>query len=103
LRVRDVIDGLCPVDDRSELTHGQVVEALVANRLTSPEPLVRVRDWPVGYAAEDVSGLRAEQLNDERVGRALDAIAPTARGGRRNSRSGGSYGGSTATRGCDRR
>lgn len=76
LRIRDVIDGLCPVDDRSELTHGQVVEALVANRLTSPEPLVRVQDWAVGYAVEEVFGLRAEQLNDDRVGRALDAIAP---------------------------
>jgi transposase len=76
LRIRDVIDGLCPVDDRSELTHGQVIEALVANRLTSPEPLVRVRDWAAGYAVEEVFGLRAEQLNDDRVGRALDAIAP---------------------------
>jgi transposase len=76
LRIRDVIDGLCPVDDRSELTHGQVIEALVANRLTSPEPLVRVRDWAGGYAVEEVFGLRAEQLNDDRVGRALDAIAP---------------------------
>ncbi len=76
LRIRDVIDGLCPVDDRSELTHGQVIEALVANRLTSPEPLVRVRDWAGGYAVEEVFGLRPEQLNDDRVGRALDAIAP---------------------------
>jgi hypothetical protein len=75
LRVRDVIDGLCPVDDRSELTHGQIIEALVANRLTSPEPLVRVRDWARGHAVEEVFGLRAEQLNDDRVGRALDAIA----------------------------
>ena len=76
LRIRDVIDGLCPVDDRSELTHGQVIEALVANRLTSPEPLVRVRDWAGGYAVEEVFGLRPQQLNDDRVGRALDAIAP---------------------------
>jgi transposase len=76
LRIRDVVDGLCPVDDRSELTHGQVIEALVANRLTSPEPLVRVPDWAVGYAVEEVFGLRPEQLNDDRVGRALDAIAP---------------------------
>jgi Domain of unknown function (DUF4277)/Transposase DDE domain len=76
LRIREVIDGLCPVDDRSELTHGQVIEALVANRLTSPEPLVRVRDWAGGYAVEEVFGLRAEQLNDDRVGRALDAVAP---------------------------
>jgi transposase len=75
LRIRDVIDGLCPVDDRSELTHGQVIEALVANRLTSPEPLVRVQDWAGGYAVEEVFGVRPEQLNDDRVGRALDAIA----------------------------
>lgn len=76
LRIRDVIDGLCPVDDRSDLTHGQVIEALVANRLTSPEPLVRVQDWAGGYAVEEVFGIRPEQLNDDRVGRALDAIAP---------------------------
>lgn len=76
LRIRDVVDGLCPVDDRSELTHGQVIEALVGNRLTSPEPLVRVRDWAGGYAVEEVFGVRPEQLNDDRVGRALDAIAP---------------------------
>jgi transposase len=76
LRIRDVIDGLCPVDDRSELTHGQVIEALVANRLTSPEPLVRVQGWAGGYAVEEVFGIRPEQLNDDRVGRALDAIAP---------------------------
>ncbi|WP_406067849.1 IS1634 family transposase [Micromonospora sp. NBC_01638] len=75
LRIRDVIDGLCPVDDRSELTHGQVIEALVANRLTSPEPLVRVQDWAGGYAVEEVFGVRPQQLNDDRVGRALDAIA----------------------------
>ncbi|MCW3838575.1 IS1634 family transposase [Micromonospora yasonensis] len=75
LRIRDIIDGLCLVDDRSELTHGQVIEALVANRLTSPEPLVRVQDWAGGYAVEEVFGVRPEQLNDDRVGRALDAIA----------------------------
>lgn len=71
LRIRDVIDGLCPVDDRSELTHGKVIEALVANRLTSPEPLVRVQDWAGGYAVEEVFGVRPEQLNDDRVGRAV--------------------------------
>jgi transposase len=76
LRIRDVIDGLCPVDDRSPLTHGQVIEALVANRLTSPEPLVRVQGWAAGCAVEEVFGLRPEQLNDDRVGRALEAIAP---------------------------
>jgi hypothetical protein len=76
LKIRDVIDGLCPVDDRSELTHGQVIEALIANRLTSPSPLVHVPVWASGYAVDEVFGMRPGQLNDDRVGRALDAIAP---------------------------
>jgi hypothetical protein len=76
LRIRDIIDTGCPVDDRSDLTHGQVIEALVANRLTSPSPLVHVPVWACDYAVEEVFGIRPEQLNDDRVGRALDAIAP---------------------------
>ncbi|MBM0238004.1 IS1634 family transposase [Micromonospora sp. ATA32] len=64
------------MDDRSEFTHGQVVEVLIANRLTSPAPLVRVQSWAADCAAEEVFGVPAERLNDDRVGRALDAIAP---------------------------
>lgn len=40
-----IIDRACPVRDVAILTHGQVIEALVANRLTSPVRLVRVTDW----------------------------------------------------------
>jgi hypothetical protein len=43
LRIRDIVDDACPVRDLAELTHGQVIEALVANRLTSPSPLVHVQ------------------------------------------------------------
>jgi len=76
LRIRELIDVECPVDDRNDLTHGQVIEVLVANRLTSPSPLVHVEEWAREWAVEEVFGIRAEQLNDDRVGRALDAIAP---------------------------
>jgi len=76
LRIREVIDGLCPVDDRSELTHGQVIEVLIANRLTSPSPLVHIPVWASDYAVDEVFGVGPRQLNDDRVGRALDAIAP---------------------------
>jgi hypothetical protein len=76
LKIREVIDGLCRVDDRSELTHGQVIEALVANRLTSPSPLVHIPVWAAEYAVHEVFGIGPGQLNDDRVGRALDAIAP---------------------------
>ncbi|MEQ4722469.1 DUF4277 domain-containing protein [Nonomuraea sp. B19D2] len=40
LRIRVLVDAACPVRDVAELTHGQVIEVLVANRLTSPAPLV---------------------------------------------------------------
>jgi transposase len=76
LKIRDIVDDACPVRDLAELTHGQVIEALVANRLTAPSPLVhvqsRARDWAVGEALGVEPGL----LNDDRIGRALDAIAP---------------------------
>lgn len=71
-----IIDRACPGRDLGYLSHGQVIEALVANRLTSPTPLVRVADWARGYAVAEVFGIDPALLNDDRIGRALDAIAP---------------------------
>lgn len=76
LGIADSIDRLCPVRDVAIATHGQVIEALVANRLTSPAPLLRVQDWARDWAVREVFGVAAETLNDDRLGRALDAIAP---------------------------
>jgi transposase len=76
LKIRDIIDAACPVRDVAELTHGQVIEALVANRLTSPTPLVHVRSWARDWAVGEALGVDPELLNDDRIGRALDAIAP---------------------------
>jgi len=75
LGIAATVDGLCPVRDVAIATHGEVIEALVANRLTSPAPLVRVEDWARAWAVSEVFGVAAEALNDDRVGRALDAIA----------------------------
>ncbi|MGH9280342.1 MAG: IS1634 family transposase [Acidimicrobiales bacterium] len=76
LDVAGTIDRLCPVRDVAVATHGQVITALIANRLTSPAPLVHVEDWGRAFAVPEVFGIAAEALNDDRVGRALDAIAP---------------------------
>ena len=61
-------------------THGQVIEALVANRLTSPQPLCHVEDWAREWAVAEVFGVGPDALNDDRVGRALDAVAPVLAG-----------------------
>jgi len=76
LNVAGIIDELCPIRDVALATHGQVVEAMIANRLTSPTPLVRVIDWARAWAVEHCFGIAPEVLNDDRLGRALDAIAP---------------------------
>ncbi|MCA2230451.1 DUF4277 domain-containing protein [Nonomuraea aurantiaca] len=76
LRIRELVDTVCPVRDVAELTHGQVIEALVANRLTAPSPLVHVRDWARAWAVGEAFGVDPELLNDDRIGRALDAITP---------------------------
>ena len=76
LDLKGIVDRACPVREVATLTHGQVIEALVANRLTSPTPLRRVEDWARSWAVTEVFGIVPEALNDDRVGRALDAIAP---------------------------
>ncbi|MFI5820222.1 IS1634 family transposase [Streptomyces rishiriensis] len=76
LDVAGTVDRLCPGRDIAHLTHGQVIEALVANRLTAPTPLWRVERWAGEWAVEEVFGIEPELLNDDRLGRALDAIAP---------------------------
>jgi transposase len=76
LNVAAIIDELCPIRDVALATHGQVVEAMIANRLTSPTPLVRVIDWARAWAVEHCFGISPQFLNDDRLGRTLDAIAP---------------------------
>ena len=76
LDIAGTIDRLCPLRDVAIASHGQVIEALVANRLTSPAPMVHVEDWARAFAVPEVFGVDAATLNDDRIGRALDAIAP---------------------------
>jgi len=76
LDLAGIIDRAAPIRELADLTHGQVIETLIANRLTSPAPLVKVGDWARDWAVADVFGIDPGLLNDDRIGRALDAIAP---------------------------
>ncbi|WP_329443935.1 IS1634 family transposase (plasmid) [Streptomyces sp. NBC_01426] len=80
LDVAGTVDRACPIGERALSTHGQIVEALIANRLTSPLPLQHVAHWARDWAVEEVLGLSADILNDDRLARALDAIAPNLEG-----------------------
>jgi transposase len=70
-----IVDRACPMRGRSRLTHGEVIAALVANRLTAPRPLYDVVGWAESYASHDWLGVPAALLNDDRLGRALDAMS----------------------------
>ena len=76
LRIAEIVDELCPVRPVAWISHGEVIEALVANRLTAPAPLVRVEEWATAMAVEEAYGISPYLLNDDRIARALDAIAP---------------------------
>ncbi len=76
LDISGVIDDLVPIRDVAAVTAGQAVEAMICNRLTSPAPLVHVQDWARSWAVPEVLGIPALALNDDKLGRTLDAIAP---------------------------
>lgn len=72
----EIIDTLVPCDPQQKVSHGQVVELLVANRLTSPTPLYGVEQWAEDIDSKKLYGGAAEEFNDDRLGRTLDALAP---------------------------
>jgi Domain of unknown function (DUF4277) len=76
LDIAGIIDRACPIRDTALASHGQVIEVLIANRLTRPQAMVAVADWARDWAVEEVYGIPADVLNDDRLGRAMDAIAP---------------------------
>lgn len=70
-----LVDQVAPMRGRSLLTHGEVIAVLVANRLACPSPLYDVASWASSAAIAELFGVPAGLLNDDRLGRALDAVA----------------------------
>lgn len=73
-----IIDRQTPQRGRAELTTGEVIAALVANRLCAPAPLYDIAAWGSGSALQELLGVPGMLLNDDRLGRALEAFAPVA-------------------------
>jgi transposase len=75
--IRKIVDEYCPMErDVDGITNGQAIEVLVLNRLTSPTPLVHVEEWARQYALQEICGISPDEVNDDRLGRALDAVNP---------------------------
>jgi transposase len=69
----DMVDQTVPWE--GDVPLGTLVEVLVTNRLLNPKALYAVGDWAAQAAVTDYYGLTAEQLNDDRLGRALERLA----------------------------
>lgn len=74
LDVEAVIDKYCPT--QAEVNIGTVIVILCLNRLTVPQPLSGIADWAAKTVIEELTGVPARKLNDDRLARALDAIYP---------------------------
>jgi transposase len=76
LDLANTIDGLIPWE--GDVPLGTLVEILIANRLLQPKALFRVGQWAQTAAVTDYYNLTADQLNDDRLGRALERLAEHA-------------------------
>jgi transposase len=74
----DLVDRRLSQRGRAQLSCGEVVAALVANRLAAPAPLYDVAGWASSAAMAEVLEIPGMLLNDDRLGRALEALAPVA-------------------------
>ncbi|MGH3032744.1 MAG: IS1634 family transposase, partial [Gaiellaceae bacterium] len=72
------VDRLVPQRGRHKLSAGEVVVALIASRLASPSPLYDVAGWASGAAISELFGIPHQLLNDDRLGRCLEALRPHA-------------------------
>jgi len=77
LGIIEVVDRLCPMHHRGPLTHGQVLEMLVLHILQDPDrkPLYKLEQWAADHHVNQLYDCEPEAFNDDRVGRALEAVA----------------------------
>ncbi|MDP9133991.1 MAG: IS1634 family transposase [Actinomycetota bacterium] len=69
------VDRALPQRGRQQLSAGEVCAALIASRLCSPSPLYDVAGWASGTALQELLGIPPALLNDDRLGRGLEALA----------------------------
>jgi Domain of unknown function (DUF4277)/Transposase DDE domain len=69
------VDRALPQRGRQQLSVGEAVAALCCSRLCSPSPLYDIAGWASGAALQELFGIPAALLNDDRLGRSLEILA----------------------------
>jgi Domain of unknown function (DUF4277)/Transposase DDE domain len=78
LGVARIVDEVIPRRGRALAGHGEITAVLAASRLCSPAPLYDIAGWASSAAVAELLGIPAALLNDDRLGRSLEALAPVA-------------------------
>jgi transposase len=73
--IKEIVDGYAPMERERGITNGDAIEVMVLNRLTSPTPLYSVEEWARVHALEEAFGIAPDEVNYDRLARALDAIS----------------------------
>jgi uncharacterized protein DUF4277 len=74
LDIAPIIDRHLPPDPQLAFSHGRVLRLLLAARLCQPTALINIPAWAERTGADLLWDLPADCLNDDRLGRALDAF-----------------------------
>jgi len=74
MNVMGIINQHLPADPQAEFDYGTTLSLLIAARLYSPMALSNVADWASDTGADILWSIPPEKLNDDRLGRALDAF-----------------------------
>jgi hypothetical protein len=74
LDIAPIIDRHLPPDPQLAFSHGRILSLLLAARLCQPTALINVPAWAERTGADLLWDIPAQSLNDDRLGRALDAF-----------------------------
>lgn len=74
MNVRDIINQHLPADPQAEFDHGTTLSLLMAARLYNPVALSNVAEWAEESGADLLWNMPPEKINDDRLGRSLDAL-----------------------------
>ena len=69
-----IIDRHLPPDPQLAFSHGRILRLLLAARLCEPTALINIPAWAKRTGADLLWDIPADSLNDDRLGRSLDAF-----------------------------
>src|SRR5487761_1412813 len=78
LGVAEVVNAAVPRRGKALASHGEIACVLAASRLAAPSPLYDIAGWASSAAVPELLGTPAVLLNDDRLGRSLEALAKVA-------------------------